>query len=83
MHALYLPRTPRQLKKEHNWKGRRKIQMSAALPTEDTKAAEEVPLMSEVAKARVADDDSQSTLSRLAKMDNSRRQAVLSQVLSR
>ncbi len=43
--------------------------MSAALPTEDTKAAEEVPLMSEVAKARVADDDSQSTLSRLAKMD--------------
>jgi hypothetical protein len=57
--------------------------MSAALPTEDTKAAEEVPLMSEVAKARVADDDSQSTLSRLAKMDNSRRQAVLSQVLSR
>jgi hypothetical protein len=34
--------------------------------------------MSEVAKTRVADIDSKSSLSRVAKMDNSRRQAVLS-----
>jgi hypothetical protein len=45
-------------------------------PTVDTKAAEEVPLMSEVANARGEDDDNQSTLRRLAKMNNSKRQAV-------
>jgi len=49
-------------------------------PTEDTNAAVEVPLMSEVTKAKVVDDDGQSTCSRLAKMDNSRSQAVVSQV---
>jgi hypothetical protein len=49
-------------------------------PTKDTKAAEEAPFISEVAKAIVAHNDGQSTLSRQAKMDNIRRQAVLSQV---
>jgi hypothetical protein len=33
-------------------------------PTEDTKGAEKVPLRSEVTKARVDDDDSESTFSR-------------------
>ncbi len=37
---------------------------ACAAPTEDTKAAEEVHLMSEVTKARVEDDGSESTLSR-------------------
>jgi hypothetical protein len=45
---------------------------------EDTKAAEEVPLSSEVAKAKVEEYDSESTLIRQAKMEISRRQALLS-----
>jgi hypothetical protein len=47
---------------------------------EDTKAAEEVALMSEVAKVGVEEHESESTLSRRAKMEISRRQALLSQV---
>lgn len=49
-------------------------------PTKYNKAAEESPLMSEVNKVRMTDDNSQSTLSRLAKMEICRRQVVLSQV---
>jgi hypothetical protein len=72
-HTLLLPRTLLE--------GREKKADELAEctpPTKDTKAAEEV--LSEATKARVADDDSQSTLSRLEKMDNSRRQAVISKV---
>jgi hypothetical protein len=58
LHALHLPRTPRQEKKEHSWKGMKRRQMAACTPpTKDTKAAEELPLMPEVTKARVEDDD--------------------------
>ncbi len=45
---------------------------------EDTKAAEEVPLSSEVTKARMEEYDSESTLSRLPKIEISRRQSLLS-----
>jgi hypothetical protein len=72
-HTLLLPRTLLE--------GREKKADELAEctpPTKDTKAAEEV--LSEATKARVADDDSQSTLSRLEKMDNSGRQAVISEV---
>ncbi len=53
---------------------------ACAAPTEDTKGEEELPIMSELAKVSVEDDDSESTLSRQGKMENTRRPAVLSQV---
>ncbi len=51
-HALLLPRTPLE--------GREKKADELAEctpPTKDTKAAEELPLMPELTKARVEDDD--------------------------
>jgi len=42
----------------------------------DTKAAEEISLTSEVAKVRVEEYDSESTLRRCAKTEISRRQAL-------